>query len=284
MVPGFRSARRRSRWVPSARAMVLIATTVAALLTASCRTETPSTPLERPPLLFRSSVPADSTEGYYEPEGIDLSIRFRRELEEGDLATVQLVPRPLSSGPLVKGHNDGRELFWPDVVLDPTVNTYRWLVDGPDMPEAVLIRFHPATPLQATGRILGELIVGAPWEDASGALVYALYRGQRAYTVASDSLLGAPIVSITMVAPGDVGREGQPYVVRDLPLGEPHLIVAVLDTDGDGRYEIDQDWWGYARDLFGTPQDAPAVGPFNDTEPPVDLELVPPGVLDPDRF
>ena len=269
------------------RAQLLASSVVAVLLAApavGCRNEEFVAPVERPPLLFRSSVPADSAEGYFEPDGITLSITFRRQLFDGEIATSLLVPRPVSAGPLVLGRNSPRELLWEDVILDPAVNSYRWLVDGPSMLGPILITFHPADPIAFTGRIVGEAKIGAPYEDAGDAVIYALQRAHRAGEAPMDSLLGYPIASITLVLSGSPGEEGQTFVVRDLRIGDPYFLVAVLDTNGDGRNVPGEDWWGVARSPLLEPRVLYAGSPWGQPDEGVVVELAPPGTFDTGGF
>lgn len=268
----------RRRTIP-----ILVAAAVLGLLTSGgCRNDEFVAPVERPPLLFRSSVPADSTEGFYEPDGLTLSLTFRREVFEGDVTTSLVVPRPLSAGAQVFGRNSPREWLYEDVVFDPDVNTYRWLVDGPSMLGPLLITFHPGEPTALSGRIPGELKIGAPYQDADGVVVYALRRIRRGGEAPLDSLLGLPISAITLVRAESPGTEGVGFVVSDLILGDPYLLVAVLDTNGDGRTVPGEDWWGYPRTETLEPMEVLARSPYDAT--PVVFEIARPGVFDLDRF
>lgn len=264
----------RARLLGSSVAAVLSAT-----LAVGCRNEGFVAPVERPPLLFRSSVPADSAEGYYELDGIVLSITFRRELFDGDITTSLLVPRPVSAGPLVLGRNSPRELLWEDVVLDPAVNSYRWLVDGPSMLGPILITFHPADPIAFTGRIVGEAKIGPPFEDAGDAVIYALQRAYRPGEAPMDSLLGHPIASIALVRSDSPGQEGQSFIVLDLRVGDPYYLVAVLDTNGDGRHVPSEDWWGVARSPLLEPRVLYPWSPMEQPDEAVVVELAPPGTF-----
>lgn len=257
---------------------------VLAVLAVGCRNEELVVPVERPPLLFRSSVPADSAEGFFEPDGITLSITFRRELFDGEIATSLLVPRPVSTGALVLGRNSPRELLWEDVVLDPAVNSYRWLVDGPSMLGPILITFHPADPIASSGRIVGEAKIGPPHANAGDAVIYALQRAHRAGDAPLDSLLGYPVASIALVLADSPGQEGQTFVVLDLRIGDPYFLVAVLDTNGDGQNVPGEDWWGVARLPSLEPRLLYAGSPWGQPDEGVVVELAPPGTFDAGGF
>ena len=67
------------------------------------------------------------------------------------------------------------------------------------------------------------------------------------------------------------------------------MVVAILDTNEDGEYDLFEDWWGYFRDAVdavvevraGSPLGAFADPPINPMPTDIDFSLQPPGFLDP---
>ena len=276
-----------------ARPLVLAALALAVLLAGAvgCRTETPQAPTERPPLLFRSSVPADSTVGVHETAGLDLSITFNRDLASDDITTSVIHPRPLDRGRLRIGANADRELVLEGVVLDPEINAYRWLVDGPELLEPIRILFFPRDDEAYSPAMSGRVEIGEPGGSVDGTLVLLCgIRRDAEFRDRHDTMFGLPIEQSVFVRAGSQERSAA-WRARDLEEGREYFVIGIRDTDGDGRYDLLNDWWGFHQDLEDPtkPIYVPAwYHRLDDLDPPdeveisgVDFELVPPWTHEP---
>ena len=136
-------------------------------------------------MLFRSATPASGVVDQYDPDGRTLVVRFNRAFDPRELRTLRMVPAPTSAGRL--SFDTPRQVVWYDVVFDPTVSTYDWLLDGRTVHEPVLITLYTSTADRDLGTISGRLRHG-PGRNADDAIVYVLERSPAAEPIPEDVL------------------------------------------------------------------------------------------------
>ena len=239
-----------------------------------------------PPIRVAFTVPADSAQGIDDPAGFDFVARFRRNVARDEITTLQFAPRPVSRGPVELV--SGRELVVYDVVLDPGIPTYDWLIDGPDFLEPVTARVFTAEESRDVGLILGavELAPRVPHEEAVTVFLLAQSIPDSLVPDTVDRMLGLPVVGIRSLGVLQPGGE-LAFSFSDLPVGGNYVMVAIQDTDSDGFHEPRVDWWGYPRssrspDLIQISRAQDGTDPF--TLRTVRFEVVAPGALDPTDF
>lgn len=263
-------------------------------LVAACGIDKADIGVDTPPLLVRAegTVPADSTAHAYDADGLDLVVGFNRAFEGGEVATLELVPRPAGAGAVENPGTNRRQLVWHDVVLDPAYPVYRLLLDGPSLPEPVLIRYYSAALPGLTAGIQGHVFISRGITRPENALVYALVPlGRDAefdLSGAEDEIFGRPVLSVarTVIVPTEPGGW---FALTGLESWKWYLVFAVLDTSRDGSYDLEEDWWGFYGDPTGLPVEVMAgvsLGPLLDPPLPpmrtdVDFNLFAPGTVDP---
>lgn len=239
-----------------------------------------------PPTLLRFTVPADSATNVYEPGGLDVVARFREEIRPERVTTLQMFPPPRARGAV--DFSVPKQIVIPDVVFDPRVPVHRWLIDGPDFVEPVLVGFHPGERIVTEGFLHGDVTRNGSRDRAVGALVFVL-----AYDVPdtllptnATTMLGLPVVTVSRIE--DRFASIPNLYVNNLVPGRRYALVVIQDTDGDGRHEPREDWWGYPHEAFTVDRiELTRAGRSSDVENPiarVPIEIVPPGALDPDDF
>lgn len=239
-----------------------------------------------PPIQVAFTVPADSAQGIDDPEGFDFVARFRRDVTRDEVTTLQFAPRPVATGPVELV--SARELVVYDVVLDTAIPTYDWLLDGRDFLEPVSMRVFTADSVRYRGIVLGAAELAPRVNHEEAVIVFLLARTVPDELVPEgvDRMLGLPVVGIRSLGVLQPGGEAT-FSFADLPIGAEYVLLAVQDTDGDGRHEPRSDWWGYPRssvapDLVLTSRAQDITNPF--ALRTVRLEIVAPGTLDPGDF
>jgi hypothetical protein len=247
---------------------------------------------EVPPLVARpeGTSPRDSTLYLYEPDGLSLVVNFNREFSDGEIRHVQLVPRPVRMGEPQAPASNPRQVLIPGVVLDPRYSAYRLVLDGPAMSSPTVISYYSQDHLVTEGAMIGHVRIARGRDEARDAIVYALAPAWREHefelTGAEERLLGRPVLGATktVVVPTE---EGGWFRLAGLELGKHYFVVSVLDTNRDGIYDLETDWWGYFRDSVELAVEVEAGVWFGALfEPPlpslrddVDFWLMAPGVL-----
>jgi hypothetical protein len=256
---------------------------------AGCQFTEPDQPVESKPLIFRSSTPADSVTGLHDPDGLDLVARFNREISEPEVTTNLLFPAPRAAGGVDVGTAGAVEIVWNDVVLDDGLASHMWLMDGPEFTRPVLLQLFPGDgTLTHVGVISGTISISPPRTTAEDAMLFVMISGAPETTFAPDTptMLGLPIVTVRRIGPAQGVRQNL-YGVGNLDPRFRYLLVAIEDTDDDGRYEPRDDWWGYPRNRLQP--DTPLLvraSVFGDDDAPssVNFEIVRPGALSPVDF
>jgi hypothetical protein len=250
----------------------MLALVVAVAALGSCRSDPVSTEIEPPPLFLRSSVPADSAQGVWLDEPFDVRLAFNRVVEPGELQ-LEVLPVLLDSEP---PRLEGRFVEWAGWRLDPAVNAYRLLLDGPALPIPRLLIFHPGEPSQSYGRIYGDLRMPEPLETDDAAVLWAL-DPLREPIPGEPELLGLPVRSFDLAQLAAGAREVG-FAVRHLAVGESYIVVAILDSSGNGIHDPAEDWWGYphapgSNVALSARADIPLLGAPGE----IVIELMPPG-------
>ena len=255
----------------------------AALLGAACGFDPADIDADRPVLfaIEGGTTPRDSTESLHEPDGLPLIVSFNREFEPGEVSHVEIVPRPMAMGEVLAPAANPRQLLIPDVVLDPRHQVYRLVVDGPSMPSPMLLSYYSDVYRAGSGAIEGHLEYPRVGREAEDVLVYGLVPPGREYefelTGSEDTLFGQPVVCVTIsrIVPT---HEGGWFRLTGMRSGSRHAVFAIIDSSGDGEYDLTNDWWGYFRDEGDDPVEVVALGGFA-TFLRADFSLLAPGSL-----
>jgi len=261
------------------------------VLIAGCGDDAP-TEIDTPPLLLRWTIPENGTQGHYETTGRTLIARFNRDVVPDEVATNLLIPAPISSGGI--SFDTPRQIEWYDVVLDPDVTTCTWLIDGPDFANPVIVEIHPTTRSDPVdiGKISGAIDVGTPRPHADDALIFIADSTADPDPGGQLTFFGRRVHRIARVDPIQSGANSYSVSGLDTTRTRRFLVLAIDDSDGDGRYHPGADWWGYPRDSLRpeTPlYEIPYVNVDLDVrirlglEPPMptNFEIVAPGRLSP---
>jgi hypothetical protein len=274
------------------RAAVLLL--VAVSFGSGCGFDDKETLVETPPLRVtpQGTVPADSTEYLFDADGLDLVATFNREVATDDVPHLQLVPRPAAVGAILNPAPNPRQIVLESVVLDPIYTTYRLVLDGPAMPGPDIVTYYSAQRTAFEGSMQGNVRISRGNTEPEDVLVYALVppglEEDFPLTGSEETILGRPVLGVTRSVLV-LGEEGGWYRLAGLDSGRRYLVLAILDTTGDGIYDLAEDWWGYWRDEVDAALEVVAGVPFGgQLEPPqpemrTDIEfwLLEPGALNP---
>jgi hypothetical protein len=210
-----------------------------------------------PPSFVRFAVPPDSSEHVSGEH--DISITFRRPIPD-ETARLDLFPAPVSHRGQVFSAT-GRTLSWLDVRFDPDELAYRLLIDGPSIPQPEIIEYFPTDRPGITGRMGGCLYLEREGPDLSEAVVFAVpIRGADvSYEVLPRFFEEQHASAATLVR--YVHDFCDNFYFFTYMKTEAFMVIAVLDTTGDGIYDLRHDWWG-VRGPVG-PSDALFDVPFH---------------------
>ena len=247
-----------------------------------------------PPLIMRleGTAPRDSTENLFDSGGLPLVVNFNREFVSGEVTHLQLVPHPLGVGAILNPGSNARQIVLEDVILDPVYSAYRMVLDGPAMPAPVILSYYSAEYSALDGGMQGHVMISRGRTKPENVLVYALVpagnEGDFPLTGAEETLAGRPILGVTSTILVQT-QEGGWFSLAGLENWRRYVVLAILDTSGDGAYDLDTDWWGYYRDEVdvplkvraGVPFGALATPPLPELRKDVDFWLLAPGSLDP---
>lgn len=224
------------------------------------------------PFRLRSATPADSSQYMYDPQGRTLVVRFNRDPEPEDITSLFFLPAPLSfRGP---DYSTSPEIIFHDVVFDSLERRYCLFMDGPNFVEPIIMVFFtgddgiddPLDPPEGvwvspladeafyqndpTGYyIIGLVGIAPPISNPEGAILFFLDYTLRDQVDrrATMRLLGLPVVAAERL-PGGSAELGAGFSTGYFWPSRPYFVLGMLDGDGDGRYEIGEDWLGYLRE------------------------------------
>ena len=254
--------------------ILLLCSLALVLSAASCQEETDELILVAPiQVLF--TVPADGAH-LADNQSRDISIDFQRQLRSTNDVALSIFPSPIASGEK-RLTLQGRNLTWFDVATLPGSTVQHLLIDGPSVVAPVVVRWFTGDNEEA--EFSGELSSTSEDVDPHDAVVFAvdIFGGFNALdpvTFTTSTILAA----ITPF-PEDEPDLDAVYRFGQLPDGSAYVVVALFDTNSDGRYDPRDDWWGYFAEVENE-QPAPVVARvLNFENPPrgdVDFQLRPP--------
>lgn len=253
---------------------------------AGCRFTEPEEAIDTPPLWYRSQYPAEGAPDLADVEDLTLIVRFRNEFEPSRITTLRIVPPPLSRGET--RFDVSREVQIDDVVLDPSLVSHFWILDGPDMVHPVVLELFTQSLFRAPGFVQARVTKNGSEEEAVDSLVFVLVRRAPASWIpdSESRMLNLPIVKVQRVRAGVGGTPG--VYVDNLPPRAEYVLVVVEDTNRDGRYEPGVDWWGYPYDSalpnFPLTQRAVSIEELEGRPSPADIRILPPNRLNPMDF
>jgi hypothetical protein len=260
---------------------------------AGCGFDNADIAAETPPLqLGTGTTPVDSTEYLFDPAGIDLVVGFKRPMDGQEVTTLQLVPTPERMGEVLNPATNPRQILLQDVVLDTVYPAYHLVLDGATMIAPEILTWFSGKKSAFDGAIQGHVFIPRGDTRANGAMVYALVPPGLEHKFplhgGEETILGMPIVGATRAIAIQT-EEGAWFRLGDLLLFNRYVVLAILDINGDGRYELEEDWWGYYRDEVDALLEVASGVAFGSTlDPPlpelrtnVDFWILRPGSLDP---
>ena len=211
----------------------------------------------------------------------NISIPFNRPPDAADALQLVLLPPAASAGEVTPSPS-GRILTWNNVLPLQGTRVQRLLIDGPSM-EAPFLRtwfVGGPTPLGIfRGSVFMDENTGI---DPTQTLIFALcvfcdevspFNPLQPESFNDQEPLGVALVS-GVQSKDDIEAS---YVMTRLVDRAQFLVVAILDTSGDGRYDPTRDWWGFHGDrLSNDPIVVTARAGFDSIATMVDIELGPP--------
>ena len=245
-----------------------------------------------PPLFVRpeGTAPRDSTENLFDPKGLALVVNFNRAIGPGEVTHVELVPTPLEMPTIRNPGSSQSQIVLGNAILDPAYSVYRLILDGPSMPAPTVLSYYSAAHSAREGAMHGRLQISRGRTKPENALVYALVPAGKEsefdLTGAEETILGRPVLGATSTILLGPEEEGW-FRLAGLQNWRSYLVLAILDTSGDGIYDLDTDWWGYYRDELDIPLGVVAGVSFGSLfDPPlselrlnIDFSLVEPGSI-----
>jgi hypothetical protein len=263
-----------------------------ALLVSACGFNHADIEAEAPSLFARSggTTPRDSTQNLHDTRGLPVVVGFNREFGPGEIAHVQMVPRPAQMGTVHNPAENPRQLLIEGVVFDPRSSAYRLVLDGPAMPEPLIVSYYSAEHSFKEGAMHGHVAYPRRGREPENILVYALLPPWRQdeveLTGEEETMFGRPVLGVTRTIVIPTEEDGW-FRLAGLELGVGFVVVGIIDSNRDGAYDLSEDWWGYYQDVGGRAVEVVAgvaFGPlFDPPLPPlfehVDFALYAPGSL-----
>jgi hypothetical protein len=207
----------------------------------SCSQDTFRSDVVPPPLSITSLVPADSARVNW-TNPVPISMTFNRVVDLAEI-NVMLVPPPVSTGDL-RNTGSGRNVTWFDVMSDPGQSVQRMLLDGRYMDQPLYVEWYKSDSIPLS---LFAGTIGSEQPDEvspKGAVVFALDEQAPFNPLDPSTLTEIAPVGVTLVENLDPTGGGV-YVLGRLTEFQRVIVVCVVDTSGDARYDPDVDWWGY---------------------------------------
>jgi hypothetical protein len=231
--------------------------------------------LRPPPILIRNVVPRDSTV-VSDQGGWPLSIDFRTPIEPGELK-LRVVPTPDAFG-LPTLSPSGLTLSIANVDLKDGNLKHRLLIDGPRLERPRVLEYTVGSP--PIGSILGYLSTPKPAiARVDHAILFAYPESANIDPSAPESALSNQPFAIAKIAPRPKATVEAVWGIGSLSSGKYYLIIAIVDTNGDGEYDPSVDWWGYHHppgDMSIYALQAATLAPLTGS-----IELRPPGPVGP---
>ena len=231
--------------------------------------------LKLPPILIRNVVPRDSTV-VSDQGGWPFRIDLRSPIQEGELG-LRIFPAPDSVSPPVLSPG-GRTLSYANVDLTDGDIKHKFLIDGPRFERPRVLEYLTGTP--PTASVAGYIsTLNAAVARVDLCIVFAYLETANLDPYAPESLLLYEPVTIAKMPPRPADQTESAFAIGSLVTDGRYYIVAINDTNDDGEYDPNLDWWGYHR-LVGDVGFAPLIaGAF--VHPVGDITLRPPGPIGP---
>lgn len=226
---------------------LLLALLPALLLATSACDERHEEGLRPPPILIRETVPADSAL-VSDGGGWPLTLNFRAPVEEDELK-LRIFPAPDAvSAPTLSP--SGMTLSYADVDLADGGHRHRLLLDAARMPRPRVLHYDTGSRpvLTIAGQVSTE---NARIARLDRTILFA-YPGDAVIDpLGPESMLDFEPVAIAGVPMRPSDTVEAVFAIGSLHAGL-YFIVGINDTNGDGEYDPNLDWWGYHRDFGST--------------------------------
>jgi hypothetical protein len=107
------------------------------------------------------------------------------------------------------------------------------------------LSFFPGRSTEDHGRIGGEIISDGGVGSVDGALVFAIQASDENLVESNMGRIAQLPASSAVIAVADEDQARAPYTLRFLEIGVEYVVIVILDTSGDGRYDAGGDRWGF---------------------------------------
>ena len=198
--------------------------------------------IKTPPLRLRSAVPADSVESVADSEGFfTASLSFNRSVGADELRW-SVLPAPVDVGRSFFSPS-ARTWTLPDLSFEDGIEAARLLIDGPLMrsPKVLTWYIGPRATLRPRA---GGFLKTEHGTEGDGAVIFALSVGDPGGgAIAVEAFFGMRAESVT-VAMSHPSFEDPVWSIGDLVDERFYSLVGVIDSNSDGLYDPDLDWWG----------------------------------------
>jgi len=267
-----------------------------ALVVVACSEEGPDPSGTFLPIQLNSSTPPDSTVEAFDPlNDFAMTAVMNRNLDAIALRQNWIVPLPTRPGDFVASGR--RQLQWTGIGFDPDVPVYTWFLDGPEFVEPIVLRFWTGSPGANTGVIRGGVRIVDGLRSARHAMLFLLSLSSRGEALSEEALsfLGLPVERVKRLGGlQEIDENTTPdELISRFEFGElvpdrTYILLAIEDTDGDGYYVPQVDWWGYPHEPGNPDEPLPIVALSPDGPDPLDLNasfvIDRPGAFDPEDF
>ena len=198
--------------------------------------------IKTPPLRLRSAVPADSVESVANADGFfTTSLSFNRSVGATELQW-SLIPTPVEFGRSFFSPS-ARTWTLPDLRFGEGIEAARLLIDGPLMRSPVVLTWYLGPRVVLRPRA-GGFLKTEHGSEGDGAVIFALSVGDPSEGATTVEKFFGMRAESTTVAMSNPSFEDPLWSIGDLVDQRFYSLVGVIDSNGDGIYDPDFDWWG----------------------------------------
>ena len=241
------------------------------------------------PIQLRATTPGDSVTVVSVP--LTFTAIFNQDVSLGDIIT-RLIPAASDPGTATV---QGRTFVLSQLAPSSSRLAHWMLLDGPHFLRPYLVRFFTGDArgdfifpdpdvdpclvsgdVGQVGQIIGNLFTSraiAPLLQNS--LVFAFEKESLGSDPKLENLLTATPVAVGLATLPGVPEEATGFKIENLIIDVDYTLMAIIDSNGDGRYEIDDDWWGYAHN-FTTGRLIFKSAHVDQCTPSLNVEMLPP--------